>query len=96
MNQLKLFLIYVMTYTPKFDNNEAQRLARGIITPMTTFALWATPLVAGLAAALTAVQFFSKDEEEREQKPLGRSLSKILKGAVLAMSVPAILKIFGL
>lgn len=91
----KLF-VFLTNYTPTFDNAQAQQTAAGFLTPLTNFLLWAIPSTAVVASAIIGVKYFLKDEEEREQKPIWKSLQKILIAAVVVMAFPLILRIFGI
>lgn len=83
--------------TPTFDNSAAQSAAGGFMDPLTTFLLWAIPGVAALAALFSAVGWYTKDEEEKENK---KYTTKVLKPIVIvgiiAESIVVILKIVGI
>ena len=89
-------LLLVLNYAPSFDNNKAMQTVRAFTTPLINFLYFAIPIVVGLAAVGTAVGFFLKDEDEREQRPLQKSLKKIVLWGVIAYSINIILSLFGL
>lgn len=101
MNMEILNLIYrgylgKVWYEPGFDGDGAWELANRYIAPITSFLLLLVPVVAAAVALYSYVQWALKDEDEREQRPYGKSLKKILIGAIIAESIAAIFKIFGL
>ena len=63
---------------------------------VTALLLLLVPVVAIAAALYTYIQWALKDEDERDQRPYGKSLKKIILGAVIAESITIIFKIFGL
>lgn len=79
-----------------FDGGAAWDLVDKYISPLTSFLLLLVPVVAIAAALYTYIQWALKDEDERDQRPYGKSLKKIILGAVIAESITIIFKIFGL
>lgn len=78
------------------DVEGIKNLVNPYIVDFTTLLLWAIPIVASAVALVTGVKWFSKDEDEREQKPLSKSLSKILFWAIILELIPVLFKLFGL
>lgn len=81
---------------PAFDSEAAQTNAKAFIEPLTTFALWAVPLVAGVVWVIAGVMWLAKDEEEKEQKPFLKTSKRIVSVAIITECVPVLLKIFGI
>ncbi|MEG1065930.1 MAG: hypothetical protein RR929_01560 [Erysipelotrichaceae bacterium] len=84
------------TGTPTFDNTAAQTAAKAFLEPLTTFALWAIPLVTAVVILISGISWMTMEEDEKEQKPFMKQLKKILLVAVLLECVPTLLKIFGI
>lgn len=82
--------------TPTFDNGAAQTAANGFLDPISTFALWAIPIAAGVAMGISGLVWMSKDEDEKENKPFVKTAKRILIVAIIVECIPALLKIFGL
>ncbi len=86
----------VHAQTPGFNNEEAKAAVKAFIQPLTTFGLWAIPVVALAALLFSALVWLTKDEDERENKPYAKTAKKIIIVAVVSEMMPVILKIFGL
>lgn len=93
MASVKLLLA---DYTPTVNEGEARNMIEQFVKPATTLALFAIPIVGILAILIVGIKFFTSDEDTREQKPLGKSVVKLIKWIIILEAIPAILKIFGL
>lgn len=99
MTTMILYIVSILSVyakDPEFNNAEAQSLVNKILEPLTTFALWAIPAVTLAVLAYNGIQWLMKDEDERENKPFGKTFKKTIFVAVLLELLPTILKIFGL
>lgn len=85
----------VFEQTINIDENAMTDLVKEFTTPITNICLIVVPIIGILACLYTGVIWFTKDEEEREQKPLGRSIKKILLLTFVLEALPALMKIFG-
>lgn len=79
-----------------FDENAAKALAESYITPFTSFLLWAVPLVCVAGCVAKYITWMGKDDDEKEQKPIAKSIKTYIFWAVIVESVAAIMKVFGL
>ncbi|MFV0380763.1 MAG: hypothetical protein ACK5KR_00790 [Breznakia sp.] len=82
--------------TPTFDNSAAETAANKFVEPLTTFLLWATPVIAGVVIMVIGILWMIKDEDEREQKPFMKQVKKIIIVAIVVESISTILKIVGI
>lgn len=89
-------LINVHADTPSFDNSSAQSAAGGYLGNVSTFLLWAVPVVTGVVLLVHAVSWMCKDEDDKEQKPLIKTAKKTLFVALFAEFVSVIIKILGI
>lgn len=81
--------------TIDIDESAMTDLIKEFTVPITNICLIVIPILGILACLYNGVIWFTKDEEEREQKPLGRSIKKILLLTFVLEALPALLKIFG-
>lgn len=79
-----------------FNEAAAKDLITSFVTPLTSFLLWAVPVIAAAACLAAYLGWVGKDEDEKEQKPIAKQLKKIIFWAVVVESISAIFKIFGL
>ena len=79
-----------------FDEAAAKSLAESYITPFTSFLLWAVPLVCVAGCIGKYITWMGKDDDEKEQKPIEKSIKKYVFWAVVVESIAAIMKVFGL
>ncbi|MCI6272218.1 MAG: hypothetical protein MR601_04640 [Erysipelotrichaceae bacterium] len=79
-----------------FDEAAAKSLAESYITPFTSFLLWAVPLVCVVGCIGKYITWMGKDDDEKEQKPIAKSIKKYIFWAVVVESIAAIMKVFGL
>ena len=77
-----------------FNEQGATNLLESFLTPISNTLLWAIPVAAGAACMLVYLQWLGKDEMEREHSPYGRSIKKIVIGAVIAYGINGILNLF--
>lgn len=81
--------------TPTFDSGAAKNAANGFLTPLIETGLWAVPIVATAAIAVSGIIWMTKDEDEKEQKPFTKTAKKIVIVALIIEAIEAILKIVG-
>ena len=79
-----------------FDEAAAKDLASSYIQPLTSFLLWAIPGVCVLGCLAKYVTWMGKDDDEKEQKPIEKSLKKYVFWAAVVFVIDIILKVFGL
>lgn len=79
-----------------FDEAEAKRLATSYTGPFTTFLLWAVPIICVIGCVAKYITWMGKDEDEKEQKPIGKSIKRYIFWAVIVESIASIMKVFGL
>lgn len=79
-----------------FDEAAAKQLVDSFITPLTNTALWLIPTATALSCFIMFLFYIGKDEDEKQQKPFGKAVKKIIGWAVFVWCIPAILKIFGI
>lgn len=78
------------------DTTEAQNQIQNITDALTKIALWAIPMVGGIAILVTIIRWLTLDEQEREQRPVHKPIIKILAVVIVAESINVIFRIFGL
>lgn len=79
-----------------FNSTEAINLVKTYTDPLTTFLLWAVPIVGIIAAVASSVGYLLKDEEERDRHRYTSTLKKILIAAIIGECMVTIFKIFGI
>lgn len=79
----------------KIDVEGIKTLLSPYFEDFTTILLWVIPVIAGVCALVSSVKWFAKDEDEREQKPLEKTLWKIGIYAVIVELIPVLYKLFG-
>lgn len=83
-------------YAVGFDIDAAKSLVESFMTPLTSFLLWAVPIAAIAACLASYISWAAKDDDEKEQKPVAKTIKKIIFWAVIAEMISAIFKVFGL
>ena len=83
-------------YDPGFNTGEAENLVKSFTDPLTTFLLWAVPIICVIACIARYVSWAAKDDDEQQQKPIWKSIKNYIFWAVIVESVSAIMKILGL
>ena len=78
------------------DTGEAQTQIKNITDALTKIALWAIPLIGGIAILITIIRWLTLDEQEREQRPVHKQIIKILAIVIVGESINVIFRIFGL
>lgn len=78
------------------DTGEAQTQIKNITDALTKIALWAIPLIGGIAILITIIRWLTLDEQEREQRPVHKQIIKILAVVIVGESINVIFRIFGL
>lgn len=96
MKLLRIRLMTLLAYTPTVNEGEARNLFSGFMTPLTSFLLFGIPPLTVVAGMVAGWRYFQLTEEEREQRPLGKSLTSIVKWAIVLYAFPVILRVFGL
>ncbi|MEG0359281.1 MAG: hypothetical protein RR598_08455 [Anaerorhabdus sp.] len=86
----------VSAKTPSFNEGEAKSFVEGYMEPFINIGLWLVPLAAAVSVIALAVKYFSKSEDEREQKPFIRHVGSIIVIAIIAEAIQVLLKIFGI
>lgn len=79
-----------------FSDTEAREFVTAYTTPFINFLLWLVPIGATIAILVSVVIWFGKEEAEKEQRPVSKTIKMILFWAVIAESVMVILKVVGL
>lgn len=83
-------------YAVGVDEGALANLVDSFVSPVLNYAMVLIPVAAAVACGVTYLMWLSKDENEKESKPVGKSVKRIIFWAVIIEAVPAILKIFGL
>ena len=78
------------------DTTEAQNQIKNLTDGITKIALWAIPLVGGVAILISIIRWLTLDEQEREQRPVHKQIIKILAAIIVGESINVIFRIFGL
>lgn len=81
---------------PGFDLAAAQELFNKYAAPANTFLLWLIPIATGLWVVYKFLTWLPLDEEDKQRKPFFKSIKTVLYAAIVATSISAILKIFGI
>lgn len=79
-----------------FDEQAAKDLVSKYTTPITNFLLWVVPVATVIVCIANYVTWAMKDERERENSPWSKQIKSVIIGAIVVMSISAILKIFGI
>jgi cytochrome bd-type quinol oxidase subunit 2 len=79
-----------------FDTGTAQSTINQYLDPLRQFLLWFVPVAFVVSALISGSKWFFMDEQEREQKPITKTLTKLAIAAVVIWSVPVIATILGL
>jgi|GEM_PF-1511039 len=90
------FLFSVMPVNAGFDTGTAQSTINSYLDPLRQFLLWFVPVAFVVSALVSGSKWFFMDEQEREQKPITKTLTKLAIAAVVIWSVPVIATILGL
>ena len=80
----------------KINSSGIIDLVKGILDPLMTISLALIPLAGLVAALITAVFWYFKDDEEKERKPVGRMIKKIGFITATAELLPTLWTLFGL
>lgn len=86
----------INVYAVGFDEAAAKALVEQFMTPLTSFLLWAVPIAAIAACLASYISWATKDDDEKEQKPVAKTIKKIIFWAIIAEMISAIFKVFGL
>lgn len=95
-NLITYKIVEIKSKAPGFDDSAAKEEVEKWTTPLTSFLLWAVPLVTAIVILIAGIAWMTKDEETREQKPFLKTMKQIIIVAVICELVIAILKIFGI
>lgn len=79
-----------------FDASGAMSLVQQYTTPLLNFMLWAVPVAAVLIGIGQGIAWLVADEDKKEQKPLPRTLKKLVMYSVIIECIPVIAKLFGI
>ena len=79
-----------------FDGNAAMYLVTSFTEPFITFLLWCIPIVCIIVAIKEFLVWSAKSEREKEQEPYIRSVAKLIFAGLIAFSITAIIRIFGI
>lgn len=93
LNQFKLNLPYILS---GFNKGEAMNFVKTYTDPLTSFLLWAVPVIAIIAAIISGITYLIKDEEDRDRKKFSKELKRILFVAIIIESISVIFKIVGI
>lgn len=87
----------VLAKEPHFQADVANRVVmNNLITPIAGWMAAIIPIIAALACGIVYLKWLLKDEDEREQKPFGRPIRKILIGLGIVECIDVIILIFSL
>jgi len=90
------YLVTIALFIAEIDENAAKNLITGWTTPIINIALFVIPFCGLIAALFAAIKWLQLEEEEREHRPLIKSLKRILFWTIVAELMTTIFKIFGL
>ena len=93
LNQFRLNFAYILA---GFNKGEAQNFVKSYTDPLTSFLLWAVPVVAIIASVISGITYLIKDEEDRYRKKFSKELKRILFVAIIIESISLIFKIVGI
>lgn len=78
------------------DDKALVELVKGYTTPITNACLVIIPIVCLVWILVNGIIYFTKSEEEQQQKPFMAMVKKALMIGAICMSAPVLLKIFGI
>lgn len=90
------FMMTEVFAKPGIDEAGMKNEVQEWTTPLTNIALWVIPIVGGLAALYHGISWLTKEEDEKEQKPIKKILKKILFATIILELIPTIMKLLGL
>lgn len=81
---------------PKPDTEALKAESQPWINTFIDYSLWLIPSVGVIACFAHAVGWLTKEEDEKEQKPIRKTLKKIITWTIAAEMIPTIFKLFGM
>lgn len=89
------FITTVMA-KPKPNTEGLKSESKPWIDSFTDFALWLIPGVGIIACIAHGLSWMAKEEDEKEQKPIRKTLKKIVTWTIVVEMIPTIFKILSL
>ena len=83
-------------YAEGFNTALAQSTINQYLDPLRQFLLWFVPVAFIVSALISGSRWFFMDDQEREQKPITKTLTKLAIAAVIIWSIPVIATIIGI
>lgn len=93
---LMSFLFVLPVHAEGFNTDLAKSIINQYLDPLRQFLLWFVPVGFVVAALISGSKWFFMDDQEREQKPITKTLTKLAIAAVVIWSIPVIATILGL
>lgn len=81
---------------PKPDTAGMKEEANNWLEPLTDVALWAIPAITLLACAVHGISWMMKEDDEKEQKPVRKTIKKIITWGIIIELLPTIIKLLGM
>ena len=78
------------------NSNELISLVNSFLQPATTAFMVLIPSITVLYILAQAFLWYTQDEQQHQQEPFGKKVKRAIIIAVVAFSITAILKIFGI
>lgn len=89
------FITNVMA-KPKPNTEGLKAETQPWIDSLTNYALWVIPSLGIIAGVAHFIGWLTKEEDEKEQKPIRKTLKKIVTWTIVAEMIPTIFKLFNL
>ncbi len=94
-NKIYNSLVFLETNNlPTINDVQVIDTIRNSISPVVNILMVVLPLSFFLAILITGISHFSKDEREREQKPIGSSIKVLLVGYLILQIIIVIVKVW--
>ena len=87
---------YMPSVLVTFNGGLAKQTVKGFIDPITQFLIWAVPLVSLVVCLVGFINWFVKDEDEKERHKPFRMIKRIIIVTIIAELINVIYQIFGL
>ena len=94
ISALPFFTTVMAKPTPNTEGLKSE--SKPWIDSFTDFALWLIPSVGIIACIAHGFSWMAKEEDEKEQKPIRKTLKKIVSWTLVIEMVPTIFKILNL